>query len=115
MDWQGTDRQLSGTRSRINRASCPTGARLIPRDENDPALSGIPGRGPDIIQADYPGPGQGPIKTGLNFYTGEGLSLVFFKNDFVKRALISINIMVFIKVVLKIIDLIFAFVKVGLV
>ena len=38
----------------------PTGARLIPRDENDRALSGIPGQGPDIIQADYPGPGQGP-------------------------------------------------------
>ena len=69
MDWQGTDWELSGTRSRINRASSPTGARLIPRDENDRALSGIPGRGPDIIQADYPGPGQSPIKTGLNFYT----------------------------------------------
>ena len=75
------NRQLSGTRSSINRASSPTGARLIPRDENDRALSGIPGRGPDIIQADYPGPGQGPIKTGLNFYTGltEKSQFMFFE------------------------------------
>ena len=31
--------------------------------------------------------------------TIKGLSVVFFKNNFVKRARISINIMVFIKVV----------------
>ena len=31
--------------------------------------------------------------------TIEGLSVVFFWNDFVKRAWISMNIMVFIKVV----------------
>ena len=31
--------------------------------------------------------------------TIEGLSVVFYKNDFVKRAWISMNIMVFIKIV----------------